>query len=54
MPGSTLTVAIEVTEPPEGGVTGLVAKVTCNPLAKLDVLKATAELKDPVDVTVTI
>jgi hypothetical protein len=53
-PESTLTVATDVTEPPEGGVTLLGENETCTPLGKAPVLKATAELKEPSDAMVTV
>lgn len=54
VPESTLTVAVDVIDPPAGGVTGLDEKATCTPLGNEPVFKLTAELKEPIDVTVTV
>jgi hypothetical protein len=54
VPASTLTVAMDVTVPPPGGVTAGGEKVTWTPAGKALVLSATAELNDPIDVIVTV
>lgn len=54
VPESTLTVAMEVTEPPDGGVTLLGENDTCIPLGNEPALNVTAELNDPTEVTVTV
>jgi hypothetical protein len=54
VPASTLTVAVEVDVPPEGGVTELGEKFTCTPLGKGPVERLTAEMNEPIEVTVTV
>ncbi len=54
VPPSTFTVATEVIVPPAVGVTGLAEKETCTPLGKEPAAKFTAELKEPIDVIVTV
>lgn len=54
VPGSTLTVAVDVIVPPADGVTLDGEKLTCTPPGKELALRSTAELNEPVDVTVTV
>jgi hypothetical protein len=54
VPESTLTVAIEVVDPPAVGVIGFEENETWIPLGNDDVLKVTGELNEPIDVTVTV
>jgi hypothetical protein len=54
VPGSTLTVAIEVVDPPADGVTGFEENETWIPLGRDEVLKVTGELNDPIEVIVTV
>jgi hypothetical protein len=54
VPGSTLTVAVDVIVPPADGVTLDGEKPTCTPPGKELALKSTAELNEPVEVTVTV
>ena len=54
VPGSTLTVAVEVTVPPAVGVTGFGENTMCTPEGSAPSLRLTAELKEPSDVTVTV
>jgi hypothetical protein len=54
VPASTLTVAVEVAVPPEGGVTELGEKFTCTRLGKGPVKRLTAELNEPIEVIVTV
>jgi hypothetical protein len=54
VPESTLTVAVEVTDPPAEGVTGLGENETWMPLGRADVLKVTGELNEPIEVMVTV
>jgi len=54
VPGSTLTVATEAIEPPDGGVTLSGENETCTPLANPSALNVTAELNNPTEVTVTV
>jgi hypothetical protein len=54
VPGSTLTVATDVIVPPTGGVTLGDENITCAPAGRELALRATAELNEPIDVTVTV
>jgi hypothetical protein len=54
VPGSTFTVAADVTDPPAGGVTLGGENDTCTPLGKELALRSTAELNASADVTVTV
>lgn len=54
VPGSMLTVATDVTDPPGGGVTGFDENEACTPDGNDPVFRFTAELNDPIDVTVTV
>lgn len=54
VPGSTLTVAVDVIVPPADGVTLDGEKLTCTPPDKELALRTTAELNEPIDVTVTV
>jgi hypothetical protein len=54
VPESTLTVATDVKVPPGGGVTAGDENETCTPAGRAPVLRATPELNDPIDVTVTV
>lgn len=54
VPGSTLMVAVDVIVPPAAGVILDGEKPTCTPPGKEPALKSTAELNEPVDVTVTV
>ena len=54
VPGSTLTVATDVPEPGDGGVTLAGENETCTPLGTELALNVTAELNVPTDVTVTV
>jgi hypothetical protein len=47
-------VAVEVTVPPEAGVTELGERFTCTPLCKGPVERLTAELNEPIEVIVTV
>lgn len=49
-----LTVATDVTDPPGGGVTGFDENEACTPDGNDPVFRFTAELNDPIDVTVTV
>jgi len=53
VPGSTLTVAVDVTDPPAGGVTGFEENETWIPLGNVEVVSVTGELNDEGDVIVT-
>lgn len=48
------TVSVDVTDPLAGGITGLGLNVVVTPLGRPAVLRATASLKPPVEVTVTV
>jgi hypothetical protein len=55
VPESTLTVTVDVTLPPDGGVTLAGENETCTPPGSTPVvLSATAELKPPIEVTVAV
>lgn len=54
VPLSMFTVAIEVTVPPAGGVTGLVEKDTCTPAGNAPASKVTPELNEPIEVIVNV
>lgn len=54
VPASTVTVMVDVIEPPRGGVTLPGENEMCTPAGNPPVPKLTAELNDPVDVTVTV
>jgi hypothetical protein len=55
VPGSALTVTVDVRLPPDGGVTLFGENETCTPLGNTPVvLRATAELKPPIEVTVAV
>jgi hypothetical protein len=55
VPASTLIVAVDVTLPPEGGVTGFGENPTWTPAGNApDVARFTGELKPAMDVTVTV
>jgi len=54
VPASTLTVAVEVIDPPADGVTGLEENETWMPLGRLEVLRVTGELNEPREVIVIV
>jgi hypothetical protein len=54
VPESTLTVAVEVVDPPVGGVAGFEENETWTPLGNADVLNVTGLLNDPTDAIVTV